>query len=243
MTVKKGPDYIFKKLRSSYKFLRDLLQQVDNLKLDDEQREIRAVMIAAQLRTLLYDSGKSMSILSQLGIKESLFFMPVCADGQIDMASNLVPSYSLVDCQITSDGLYVCYKKPNHFSHRLNVFFNHWWNEIVIDTKGAAPVRLSRRGIVLTLCDKEGGAHLDPEFTDEYYEVNYNFGYKIVKENQMTTLMITHNMRDAITYGNRLIMFHMGHIIYDVKGEEKQKLTVEDLLKKFDEADQKAEQQ
>lgn len=210
MTVKKGPDYIFKKLRSSYKFLRDLLQQVDNLKLDDEQREIRAVMIAAQLRTLLYDSGKSMSILSQLGIKESLFFMPVCADGQIDMASNLVPSYSLVDCQITSSGLYVCYKKPNHFSHRLNVFFNHWWNEIVVDTKGAVPVRLSRRGIVLTLCDKEGGAHLDPEFTDEYYEVNYNFGYKIVKENgeecalknnvfAETTIAIAYELLDAIS--------------------------------------------
>ena len=53
----------------------------------------------------------------------------------------------------------------------------------------------------------------------------------------MTTLMITHNMRDAIKYGNRLIMFHTGHIIYDVSGEEKAKLTVEDLLKKFDEAD------
>ena len=48
-------------------------------------------------------------------------------------------------------------------------------------------------------------------------------------------------MKDAIKYGNRLIMFHSGHIIYDVSGEEKQKLTVEDLLKKFDEADEIAE--
>ena len=52
--------------------------------------------------------------------------------------------------------------------------------------------------------------------------------------------MVTHNMRDAITYGNRLIMFHMGHIIYDVRGEEKAKLTPEDLLRRFDEADKKA---
>ena len=85
----------------------------------------------------------------------------------------------------------------------------------------------------------EHTAALDPKTAKKVLELTD----KIVKENQMTTLMITHNMKDAITYGNRLIMFHMGHIIYDVRGEEKQKLTVEDLLKKFDEADKKAEQE
>ena len=51
--------------------------------------------------------------------------------------------------------------------------------------------------------------------------------------NHLTTMMITHNMKDAIKYGNRLIMMHEGHIIYDVAGEEKQKLHVSDLLAKF----------
>ena len=60
---------------------------------------------------------------------------------------------------------------------------------------------------------------------------------KIVREKQMTTLMITHNMKDAITYGDRLIMFYEGHIIHDISGEEKRKLTVEQLLKMFDEAE------
>lgn len=81
----------------------------------------------------------------------------------------------------------------------------------------------------------EHTAALDPKTAKKVLELTD----KIVKENQMTTLMITHNMKDAITYGNRLIMFHMGHIIFDVRGDEKQKLTVEDLLKKFDEADEK----
>ena len=81
----------------------------------------------------------------------------------------------------------------------------------------------------------EHTAALDPKTASKVLELTD----KIVKENQMTTLMITHNMRDAIKYGNRLIMFHTGHIIFDVKGEEKAKLTVEDLLKKFDEADKK----
>ena len=56
---------------------------------------------------------------------------------------------------------------------------------------------------------------------------------KLVAEHNLTTLMITHNMKDAIKYGNRLIMMHEGHIIYDVSGEEKQRLKVSDLLAKF----------
>ena len=56
---------------------------------------------------------------------------------------------------------------------------------------------------------------------------------QVVEENHLTTLMITHNMKDAIKYGNRLIMMYEGHIIYDVSGEEKKKLQVSDLLAKF----------
>ena len=56
---------------------------------------------------------------------------------------------------------------------------------------------------------------------------------EIVETSNITTLMITHNMRDALTYGNRLIMMDQGKIIFDVSGADKQKLTVDDLLKKF----------
>lgn len=63
-----------------------------------------------------------------------------------------------------------------------------------------------------------------------------NLTAKIVDEQNLTALMVTHNMKDAIDIGNRLIMMYDGHIIYDVKGEEKKKLTVNDLLKKFEEA-------
>ena len=59
---------------------------------------------------------------------------------------------------------------------------------------------------------------------------------EIVDSDHLTTLMITHNMRDAIHIGNRLIMMNNGRIIFDVSGAEKKKLTVEDLLKKFAEA-------
>ena len=59
---------------------------------------------------------------------------------------------------------------------------------------------------------------------------------RIVEQNQLTTLMITHNMRDAIAYGNRLIMMYDGHIVVDVSGEEKKNLTVEQLLNLFSQA-------
>lgn len=55
---------------------------------------------------------------------------------------------------------------------------------------------------------------------------------EMVEEQKLTALMVTHNMRDAIQIGNRLIMMNDGQIIYDVAGEEKKKLTVEDLLEK-----------
>lgn len=58
---------------------------------------------------------------------------------------------------------------------------------------------------------------------------------KIIQENNLTAMMVTHNMKDAIAHGNRLIMMHEGKIIYDVSGEEKEKLQVADLLAKFEE--------
>ncbi|MGN8816865.1 ABC transporter ATP-binding protein [Oribacterium sp. HCP28S3_H8] len=77
----------------------------------------------------------------------------------------------------------------------------------------------------------EHTAALDPKTASKVLQATD----QIVTENNLTTLMVTHNMRDAIAHGNRLIMLDSGHIIYDVKGEEKKKLTVEDLLKKFEE--------
>ena len=76
----------------------------------------------------------------------------------------------------------------------------------------------------------EHTAALDPKTSD----MVMNLTRKIVEEQELTTLMITHNMRDALRFGNRLIMMDAGRIIYDVKGEEKKQLTVADLLQKFE---------
>ncbi|MBQ8540829.1 MAG: ABC transporter ATP-binding protein [Clostridia bacterium] len=80
----------------------------------------------------------------------------------------------------------------------------------------------------LLLLDEHTAA-LDPKTAAKVLELSE----KIVEENHLTALMVTHNMKDAIRYGNRLIMMHEGHVIFDVSGEEKKNLTVEGLVEMF----------
>lgn len=80
----------------------------------------------------------------------------------------------------------------------------------------------------LLLLDEHTAA-LDPKTAAKVLEATQ----RIVQKDHLTTLMITHNMRDAIAYGNRLIMMYDGHIVVDVSGEQKKNLTVEQLLNLF----------
>lgn len=82
----------------------------------------------------------------------------------------------------------------------------------------------------LLLLDEHTAA-LDPKTAAKVLQLTE----EITSEENLTTIMITHNMKDAIRYGNRLVMMHEGRIIYDVSGEEKKALHVDDLLKKFEE--------
>ena len=83
----------------------------------------------------------------------------------------------------------------------------------------------------LLLLDEHTAA-LDPKTAAKVLDATQ----RIVEKSNLTTLMITHNMRDAITYGNRLIMMYDGRVVVDVSGEEKKNLTVEQLLALFSKA-------
>ena len=83
----------------------------------------------------------------------------------------------------------------------------------------------------LLLLDEHTAA-LDPKTAAKVLETTE----RIIQRDHLTTLMITHNMRDAIAHGNRLIMMYDGRIVVDVSGEEKRRLTVEDLLALFEKA-------
>lgn len=82
----------------------------------------------------------------------------------------------------------------------------------------------------LLLLDEHTAA-LDPKTAAKVLAISD----KIIQEHQLTAMMVTHNMKDAIAHGNRLIMMHEGRVIYDVSGEEKKNLKVSDLLAKFEE--------
>ena len=79
----------------------------------------------------------------------------------------------------------------------------------------------------------EHTAALDPQTSKIIMEKTE----EIIRKNNIISLMITHNMQDAIDYGNRLIMLHKGEIIFDFKGEEKKQLTVKKLLEMFNQKD------
>ena len=82
----------------------------------------------------------------------------------------------------------------------------------------------------LLLLDEHTAA-LDPKTAATVLDLSE----RIISEHNLTALMVTHNMKDAIVHGNRLIMMHEGRIILDIGGEQKKTLTVEDLLQKFEE--------
>ena len=81
----------------------------------------------------------------------------------------------------------------------------------------------------LLLLDEHTAA-LDPKTARKVLELTETF----IQHDKLTAFMVTHNMRDAIHFGNRLIMMSEGHVVYDVRGEEKKALQVADLLKKFE---------
>lgn len=84
----------------------------------------------------------------------------------------------------------------------------------------------------LLLLDEHTAA-LDPKTAKKVLDLTE----EIIREDKLTAFMVTHNIKDAIHYGNRLIMMSDGNIIYDVSGEEKKSLEISDLLKKFETAD------
>ncbi len=96
--------------------------------------------------------------------------------------------------------------------------------------QAAALIIASMTDIDLLVLDEHTAA-LDPKSSETLMEITD----KVVKEKNLTTLMVTHNLRFAIEYGTRLVMMHEGKCVLDIKGEEKKDAEVDDLLKIFNE--------
>jgi len=104
---------------------------------------------------------------------------------------------------------------------------SQWWQRW---RQAAALIIASMTDIDLLVLDEHTAA-LDPKSSETLMEITD----KIVKEKNLTTLMVTHNLRFAIEYGTRLVMMHEGRCVLDIKGEEKKNAEVDDLLKIFNE--------
>ena len=105
-----------------------------------------------------------------------------------------------------------------------------WKKEAVARTKKG--LTITYMGLLDNEIICECTAALDPKTAKKVLDITE----KIVSKDKLTTFMVTHNMKDAINYGDRLLMLNEGKIILDIKGEEKKKLTVEKLLKQFEKA-------
>ena len=104
---------------------------------------------------------------------------------------------------------------------KVHDFSGGWRNRIQL-------ARALMRPADLLLLDEHTAA-LDPKTADKVLQITE----EIVARDNLTTLMVTHNMKNAIQYGNRLIMMDAGRVVVDIRGEEKKNLTVRDLLEKF----------
>lgn len=96
--------------------------------------------------------------------------------------------------------------------------------------QAAALIIASMTDIDLLVLDEHTAA-LDPKSSETLMQITD----KVVKEKNLTTLMVTHNLRFAIEYGSRLVMMHEGRCVMDIRGEEKKNANVEELLKVFNE--------
>ena len=128
-------------------------------------------------------------------------------------------AFNLADKEYKNRKKEVCVKSPLKRHHVLKELRLEVYKDVV------AKYDLTKQILLLD----EHTAALDPKTAEKVLTITDN----IVKENQLTTIMITHNMKDAIKYGNRLIMMSKGRVVVDVSGEAKQKLTVQQLLDMF----------
>lgn len=160
------------------------------------------------------------------------------------------PSMGTCPSMTVRENLSMALNKPNILSLRKclrhkSSYLESLLEDISLDLKNLLDVKVKflsggqRQAISLIMATitspkllllDEHTAALDPKTSQEIIELTN----KIVRENKLTTLMVTHNLKHAIEYGDRLIMLHRGEIILDISGEEKNSITVDEILEKFE---------
>lgn len=175
--MKKDNEELEHKLDLTIKFIDRLVHEALALDCLDHTRESFATTIATQLRVLLNDEGRNNSLLSQVGIKDSIFYITrptLCLN-----VVNMLTTANMVKFVANSDNGAYCMVddfKPKDKAG-FSCSFEAWWNEIVIDSKHEKLSHITRRDVVLVLADKEGGAHVDREYDEAYRQVKFEHGF------------------------------------------------------------------
>ncbi len=173
--MKKEIAELQQKLDASILYIKDQLKRAQGLDLTDPLREEYAISLAAKLRVLLNDENNNVSLLHRLGIKNKLRFQAIKEYSILTKSPANMLFSSLLTSLCTINEELFC--KVNDFdpAEDLMYTFDAWWNEIIIDSKFQHLSQISRRDVILTLTDKEGGAHVDPNYDDAHYQAR---GYK-----------------------------------------------------------------
>ena len=172
--IPKTVNQLEKDLVNKNEYLKKLLKDANQYEPGNPMREEYAVNIAVILRLLLHKTKHQTPLLEQVGIFKDL----LCISEIRALAgpNNLVPESKLTITRVKGKDGYFVHKRK--FENKINMVFESWWNEIVMDNKDKNQNLVSRREIVLALANKEG-AHVDPDYDSKYYKICFNNGFKL----------------------------------------------------------------
>ncbi|MBA7696246.1 hypothetical protein ES703_104889 [subsurface metagenome] len=159
--MQQSEEELKKHLKEHIQFLIDSCKNYDNGNTSEAKR------MAVSIRVLLHDTSNSTSLLKQLDKKNILFLDTAYADEPAN-----IPTTGLAAMGIGSSTTYI--PLLDNFDNldgygRGKIPFKDWWNQIVVVDRNWK--KLSRKDIILTVTNKDGGAHIDPELTDDYYDI------------------------------------------------------------------------
>lgn len=166
--MQKTIDEFYKEFNGGFRYISNLWKEAMALDCLYPIREQTAITIAARLRVILNDEGGNTSLLSQIGMQNRFFFTTPAYSHISDMPSNIVFNAKMVSVVCKADKFY-CQANDHMPDKKVMLNFDAWWNEIVIDSKHEEFSLITRRDMVLTLADKQGGAYVDAEYDTAYW--------------------------------------------------------------------------
>jgi hypothetical protein len=153
----------------------------------DNGQHSESKRIATNIRVLLHDTKNSISLASQLNKKNNMLFW---SSASLYTPSNLLSSFSLLIMSMTPEGISYVPALTNVKGRTFYYDFDDWWNEVVFDDKQSI---LTRRDVILTAADQDGGAHVDPKINEDYARISKDnsLGWTFVSSDGTSSFPLT----------------------------------------------------